>query len=79
MSELEYRHIFLVSPMKDPRICTKRSYLPASVLGNSKIKDGGHLPILYVGLQWISIFQAGVYHIEEGPRGLLPSQPLFPF
>lgn len=69
--------------MKDPQICLKCLYLAASILGANMIKDGGHLPILYVNLQWISIFQESAHHIEEGPRGLLTPfknfQPLFPF
>jgi len=51
MSEFEYLYIFLVSLMKDPQVYVKCLYLAASILGDSKIKDGGHLPLLYVDLQ----------------------------
>lgn len=71
MSEFEYLYIFLVSPKKDSQVCVKRIYLASSILENSKIKDGGHLPILYVDPQGISIFQEKVHCLEEGTRGLL--------
>lgn len=78
MSEFECLYIFLVSPKKDSQVCVKCIYLASSILGNSKIKDGGHLPILYVDPQGISVFQEKVHCLEEGPKGLLPLQPLFP-
>lgn len=68
----------LVSPMKDPQIRLKCLYLAASILGANKIKDGGHLPLLYMDLQWIPSSQESAHHIQEGPRGLLPLQTFNP-
>lgn len=50
MLVFEHLYIFLVSPMKVPKIYLNHLYVATNILGTSRNKDGDHLSILCADL-----------------------------